>query len=203
MINKYILISLITIIFTSCTQTKQSMNKNYKVSSNSFFSSSEFTDLNKAIIEISSQLLLNISASKQKNNKFVITTFVNLNNFQETSKFARVISESLIDELHTKKFSLIDYRTQEVLSVDSRGEFTLTRDTSKLRDEIPQSLIIVGTYSLINTNTIVINARIIDNFTSKVISTAKVIYEYEDCRILDICVGSKKAVNQISISEDK
>jgi TolB-like protein len=178
------------------------MNSNYKVSSQSLFSNGVFTDLNVAIAEISNQLLLNISSSQQKNNKFAITTFVNLNDFKQTSRFARVVSESLIDELHTKHFKLLDYRTQDVISVDNNGEFSLTRDTLKLKDEIPNALIVVGTYSIIDKKTIVVNGRIIDNFTSKVLSTAKVLYQYDNCKILEICTDKNQQINNISISED-
>jgi len=202
MIKKIFLFSIITLILTSCSQNNN-INNRYKALPLGFFSNSNFTDLNKAITEISNQLLLNIPYNKQKNNKFVITTFVNLNDFKQTSKFARVISESLIDELHKKRFKILDYRTQDVISVDENGEFLLTRDTLKLRDEIPQSLLVVGTYSIIDKKTLVINGRIIDNFTSVVLSTAKVTYEYEDCKILDIC-GNKKntKTSKIKISED-
>jgi len=203
MIKKIFLFSIITLILTSCSQNNN-INNRYRTLPLGLFSNSNYTDLSKAITEISNQLLLNIPYTKQKNNKFVITTFVNLNDFKQTSKFARVISESLIDELHKKRFKILDYRTQDVISVDKNGEFLLTRDTLKLRDEIPQSLLVVGTYSIIDKKTLVINARVIDNFTSIVLSTAKVIYEYEDCKILDICVKKKNTItSKIQISEDK
>lgn len=204
MIKKILLFGIITFILTSCSQNQQNLNSRYKAIQIPFFTNGEFTELNKAIIEISNQLLINIPYYKQKNNKFVITTFVNLSDFKKTNKLARIISESLINEMHTKRFEILDFRTKEVINVDKKGEFSLTRDTNQLRDEIPNSLIILGTYSKYDKNKIIINARIVDNFSSQVLSTAKVIYEYEDCKILNICIKEKNyKVSNIDIEEDK
>jgi len=199
MIKNFLILSVITLFFISCTNSNKNINNKYRVSTLSFFSNNHYDDLNNAVIELSNQLLLNIKSSNQKNNKFTVTTFVNLNDFQSTSSFGRVISETLINELHTRNFKVIDFRTQDSLSVDNNGEFILTRDTNKLKDEIPQSLLLAGTYSKINENQIVLNARIVDNFTSEVISTAKVIYTYENCEDMNICFDKNKKPNYSSI----
>jgi len=194
--KNFLLISSFIIFFTACTSTNGSnINQDYRSTDLSFFSNSSQESIDSAIVEISNQLLLNIPSRQQKKNKFVITTFVNLNDFTKTSKIARVISETLINEMHTRKFKIVDFRTQEALAVDKNGEFVLTRDAQKLRDEIPESLVIVGTYSIINAKEVIINARIINNFTSEVLSTAKVIYQYKDCKLLDICTVLKEKTN--------
>jgi len=194
--KNFLLISSFIIFFTACTSTNGSnINQDYRSTDLSFFSNSSQESIDLAIVEISNQLLLNIPSRQQKKNKFVITTFVNLNDFTKTSKIARVISETLINEMHTRKFKIVDFRTQEALAVDKNGEFVLTRDAQKLRDEIPESLVIVGTYSIINAKEVIINARIINNFTSEVLSTAKVIYQYKDCKLLDICTVLKEKTN--------
>ena len=205
MIKNFIILSIISLFFISCTNNSKNINTKYRASTLSFFSNNHYNDLNNAVIELSNQLLLNIKSSNQKNNSFMVTSFVNLNNFKSTSSFGRVISETLINELHTRKFKVIDFRTQDSLSVDNNGEFILTRDTNKLKDEIPQSLLIAGTYSKINEKQIVLNARIVDNFTSEVISTAKVIYTYENCKTMNICFDKKinSYSNTMPIKEDK
>jgi len=203
MIKKILILSIISIFIISCTSNNKNINKKYRTSGMSFFSNNHFDDLNNAIIELSNQLLLNIKSTDQRNNKFIVTTFVNLNDFKSTSAFGRVISETLINELHTRRFKVIDFRTQDSLSVDNSGEFILTRDISKLKDEIPQSLLIAGTYSIINENELVLNARIVDNFTSEVISTAKVLYTYENCKTMSICFDKKIDPATMQIKEDK
>jgi len=202
MIKKLLLLSIITILFTSCGSYPKNINKKYKTSKFSFFANNHYTDLNNAVIELSNQLLLNINSNDKKNNSFTVTTFVSLNDFKSTSSFGRVISETLINELHTRRFKVIDFRTQEALNVDETGEFILTRDTNKLKDEIPQSLLIAGTYSLINKNELVLNARIVDNFTSAVISTAKVIYSFKNCKDMDICFEAKQISSSIQVIKD-
>ncbi len=204
---KIIFLFIASIFFlTSCTTGNNSTNNNsYKSVVLDYFKKSSYEKIDVAIEEISNQLLQNISAKRKKKNKFVITTFVNLNDFKQTSKFARVISETLINEMHTRNFNIIDFRTQEAISVDQNGEFVLTRDVQKIKDEITESFILVGTYSVINKNKTIINARILNNFTSEVISTAKVIYKYENCKDLDICEKKEKTskFSIIKITEDK
>jgi TolB-like protein len=187
MIKKYMLFSIAISLFTSCTTNNNNINKNYTSSNSSFFFPNYYSDINKAIIEISNQLLLNIPNRYKKNNKFVITTFVDLNNFDKTSKFARIISESLIDEMHKRRFNIIDYRTQQAISIDNKGEFILTRDVRNIRDEIPESLLLVGTYTKLSPKKVLVNARIINNFTSSVLSTAKIIYKFNNCLSIGLC----------------
>jgi TolB-like protein len=204
MIKKFIYLTIISILFISCSaSSNKHINKKYRVSGFSFLANNHFDDLNNAVMELANQLLLNIKSSNQKNNQFTVLTFVNLNNFKSTSNFGRVISETLINELHTRHFKVIDFRTQNDLSVNSDGEFILTRDSDKLKDEIPQSMLITGTYSLINENQLVLNARIVDNFTSEVLSTGKVIYTYENCKIMDICFDKKKSITTMPVEKDK
>ena len=155
-----------------------------------------YSELHKAIKEISNQLLLNINDPLRRNNKIAITSFVNLDNFKETSSFGRVIAETLIDDLHTKRFQVIDFRKLSAITVNSTGEFILTRDTAKMVDEIPFAYLLVGTYSIIDNNRIVINARILNNETMDVLSTAKVIlHNYKTCKDFNLCDTEKEKKN--------
>ncbi len=202
-----ILFFAIILLFSACQQYDNThINKDYKTQTPFFSGDNEYYDINNATKEIANQLLLNIKSSTKKQNKFVITSFVNLDDFTQTSKFGRVLGESLIDELHTRKFKIIDFRSQKAISVNGNGEFSLTRDINKLRDEMPDALIVVGTYSVIGYNLVDINVRIMNNFTSDVISTAKVKYYYTDCSLLNICkktIKKKVIITNIPIEGDK
>lgn len=204
---KFIFILVFPIFFIGCKQSTDYINNNYKQSNFSFFVDKRYTDLDKAIIEISNQLLLNIPETTKKQNKIILSTFVNLNTLSQTSPYGRVISESLIDELHSRRFKIIDFRMQDVITVNQNGEFLLTRNIQKLKDEIPEGLIVVGTYSVIEENQVVLNARIMNPFTSDVISTAKVIYKFNNCKEFDICEENQKNKTpnptKIKILEDK
>jgi TolB-like protein len=195
---------LFTLIFlvSGCKQNNQHINNDYRKSNLSFFVDKKFTDLDSAVSEISTQLLLNIPSNSQKQNKLILTTFVDLNTLSKTSPFGRVISESLIDELHSKNFKIVDFRMQEVLTINNNGEFSLTRDVTKLKDEVQEALIVVGTYSVIDDHTVVLNARIMNTFTSDVISTAKVIYQFKNCEEFNICKEVEKP-NQVKVTKMK
>jgi len=183
---------LFFLLLSGCKQNTEHINSGYKNSNFSLFVDKRYSDLDKAVIEISNQLLLNIPESAQKQNKIILSTFVNLDTLSKTSQYGRVISESLIDELHSRKFKIIDFRMQEVITVNNNGEFLLTRDITKLKDEVPEGLIVVGTYSMIENNQVVLNARIMNPFTADVISTAKVIYKFNNCKEFDICEDNQK-----------
>ncbi len=204
---KILFVSIFLLLTTGCKQNSEYINDNYKHSNLSFFADKKFTDLDSAVAEIATQLLLNIPSNTQKQNKLIITTFVDLNTLSKTSRFGRVISESLIDELHSKNFKIIDFRMQEMLTINKNGEFSLTRDVSKLKDEVPEALIVVGTYSVIDDNVMVLNGRIMNAFTSDVISTAKVIYHFKNCEEFNICEEIEKPkdikASKMKILEDK
>ncbi len=187
---KILVVLIFLVLFSGCKQNNNYINTEYTKAPNFrlFNDDKYFDNLNDAIIDISNQLLLNIPNHVKVNNKIAITTFVNLDQFKNTSSFGRVISESLIDELYTRKFKIIDFRKQNAILVNGNGEFMLTRDTTKLVDEIPDALILVGTYSVLESNQIVINARILNNDNLSVETTARVIVQnYQTCKKFDLC----------------
>ena len=190
---KLLLVLVLTVfIFTSCTQDRTNINKKYKLVRLSLFQDNVYNNLDTAILEISKQLLVNMPNSKIINNKIAITSFVNLDQFTQTSSFGRVIAESLINDLHTKHFKILEFRQQSVISIDNTGEFILSRDTTKIADEIPDTLLLVGTYTVLQNNQIVLNARIISNLTFEVISTARVMLsDYNTCKEFNICKADK------------
>jgi len=208
MVKNLFIFIIISLILVSCKNKNNNthINSNFKNKKSFFSSNGQYNSIDEATQNIADQLLFNIPRSYHKNNKYVITTFVNLNEFTKTSNFGRILGESLINELHTRRFKIIDFRAKESILVNKFGEFSLTRDVLKLKDEMPESLIVVGTYSTIENDSIVINARIINNFSSDVISTAKVIYNYKDCKQLNLCKKIEKKpiikIKTIPIIED-
>ncbi len=149
--------------------------------------------LNKAIIELSEQLFLN-SFKFDRRKKIAITSFVNLDKLKNTSTFGRAISESLINELHIRNFSLIDLRTQKNISINNNGQFYISRQLERLKKKKDKIYMLVGTYSRFDYDSLVLNARLIDSYTSEVISTARVIYIYEDCSLFNLCTKKKMKI---------
>ena len=192
-------------IFTGCIkQNTSGINKKITSTNYYFLSDNTYENVDKAVNDLANQLLVNIKNSTRKNYKIILTSFVNLDNFSQTSTIGRVLSEALIDELHIRRFHILDYRTQELIIVNKDGEFSLTRDAKRLSDEVPESLVLVGTYTLISSNKILINTRILNTATFDVVSTAKVNLAIKDCKLLNNCPKNvKPIINFIPIQEDK
>lgn len=196
----------ILLVFSGCNLQKQTpLNKKYKLSESSLFISNEYSDIDKGINEIANQLLLNISRNHQINYKLVVTSLVNLDNFDTTSSFGRMVAESLINEMHSRRFKVIDFRTRELMTINNEGEFVLTREANELKDEMPYTLMLVGTYTLLDNDRIVINTRIMDIFTSDVLSTSRILYEFKECEKYGLCendfITKKRTPNEIPIKE--
>lgn len=149
-----------------------------------------YQNLNGAIVAIADQLFTS-NTDKSKITSVILTSFTDLNQLNKTTTFGRLLSESMFNELHIRKFHVTDFRGQDAVSVNADGEFHLTRDVSKLKDHIEATeYILVGTYVKFENNSVLINSRIIDSETGSIISTARVIYQPVDCSLFDIC--SKK-----------
>ncbi len=157
---------------------------------------SEKDTLNLIIKDIATQLKQSQKFTKKDTGTIALTTFVDLNKFATTSNFGRVLSESLFNELFIRGFNVADFRGQGGISVNDNGEFFITRDIQRLKNEVPNTYILIGTYTRIENN-ILINVRIMDNLTGKVISTARTIYKANYCKLTNgICddnVISKKS----------
>jgi TolB-like protein len=153
--------------------------------------------LNEAILSLADQLLVNNKLKKKDTGTIALTSFVDLDKFEKTSKFGRIVSESLFSELFARGFNVTDFRGQSSLTVNKTGEFYITRSISKLRKEIPNSYVLVGTYSKIDEE-IFINARILDNITGKVLTSGRTIYENEDCRVFSLCKKTNRKIRIIA-----
>jgi len=169
-------------------------------------------NLNGAIVAMADQLFTSNTHTK-KQTKLILTSFVDLNQLNKTTTFGRILGESMFNELHIRKFKIIDFRGQDAISVNADGEFHITRDTSKLKDTIESAeYIVVGTYTKFEGKSILINARILDSISGMVISTARIIYKPVDCTLFDICKTKKiktqriqkvaKKINPLTIIQD-
>lgn len=185
-------ISLVA-LFTGCSmpnflQNSDTVNNTQQYKS-AVKSANVHNDLNSAVVELGNQLLTNKIIIKQRK-KIAVTSFVDLNQLNKTTTFGRVMGESMINELHVRGFRVTDFRGQDAISINTSGEFHITRDIAKLRPKIADSYILVGTYSLFDYDSIAINARLINFDTGDVISSARIVYNYEDCKLFDLCQGN-------------
>ncbi len=155
--------------------------------------SSSQANLNDTIIDIANQLKQSTILKDEDKSTIAVTTFVDLNKFDKTTPFGRILGESMISELFVRGFNVADFRGQGAISISNDGEFYITRDISKLKNEVSNTYVLVGTYTKIEKD-ILINVRIIDNTTGKVISSARSIYNNNYCA-LDNKMCSKKSIS--------
>lgn len=146
-----------------------------------------YQNLNGAIVSVADQLFAS-NTDKEKITSVILTSFTDLDQLNKTTTFGRLLSESMFNELHIRKFHVTDFRGQDAVSVNADGEFHITRDINKLKDHIEATeYILVGTYVKFENESLLINARIIDSQSGSIISTARVIYKPSDCKLFDIC----------------
>jgi TolB-like protein len=138
------------------------------------------------IVELADSLLASSRIAQADMGNIAITSFVNLHNLSRTSAFGRTIGETFFNELFIRGFNVADFRGQNALTINPTGEFFITRDAKKINNKVANSYVLVGTFSSIDKK-VVINARIMDNQTGRVVAAAKAYYETTDCKLLNNC----------------
>ena len=143
--------------------------------------------LEGTINSLATQMMRNKKMDTSK--PVLITSFVRLDNFKKTTEFGRIVSESMINEMSNRGFNIIEYRGQMAVSINEKGEYFITRNPYKLKDKIPNTYIVVGTYSR-QFGKVMLNARVIDNITGKIISSSRATYLHNkrnDCILFKDC----------------
>ena len=155
--------------------------------------------LEGTINSLATQMMRNKKMDSTK--PVLITSFVRLDNFKKTTEFGRIVSESLINEMSNRGFNIIEYRGQMAVSINEKGEYFITRNPYKLKDEVPNTYVVVGTYSR-QFGKVMLNARVMDNVTGKIITSARSTYKHNrrnDCIIFKDC----KPARTIKIIKEK
>ena len=130
-------------------------------------------NFNSAMIFLAYQLVRNCDAPVNSLTS-IVTSFPSLDNLNETSGLGRLIAENIVHELQVRNWNLIDMRLLQHILVNENGEFSLSRDSEKVRNTYNATSIVTGTYSIAN-NSIIINARVLDLVTASVLSTAQAV----------------------------
>jgi TolB-like protein len=101
------------------------------------------------------------------------STFVNLDDLDDTSPLGRLITENLVHELQIRRWNVYDIRLSKAVAVNPTGEFVLTRDPKLLEYQYLVAGVLAGTYSIAG-NEVFVNARIIDINTGVVVSSGQI-----------------------------
>ena len=149
------------------------------------------TTLEATIASLSTQLMQNQKINTDK--PVLITSFVRLDQLKETSEFGRVLGESLINELSNRGFNVIEYRGQMAVSINEKGEYFISRKPHEIKSATPNTYVVVGTYSR-QAGKVILNARIIDNISGKIITSARSTYVHNlanDCTLFKDCAPAR------------
>jgi len=163
----------------------QLVNQNYNETKNTMVVGSN-GGIDDKINELADKLLASSRIPSDDLGNIAITSFVNLHQLDQTSYFGRSVSETFFNELFVRGFNVSDFRGQNVLTVNPTGEFYITRNVKEINRKIQNSYVLVGTYTVID-GKILINARIMDNVTGKIVAAAKTYYNTNDCNLLGTC----------------
>jgi TolB-like protein len=128
-------------------------------------------NFNDRMKNLADQLDMN-AGTKDPASTFIVTSFTNLDRLGDTTALGRLISENLMSGLQMHKWQILEARLTRGIDVTAAGEFSLSRDIAKLRDEYKISGVVTGTYSVAEGN-LTINARVINVNTGLLISSAQ------------------------------
>jgi hypothetical protein len=102
-------------------------------------------------------------------------SFVNLDDFKETSAFGRLLGEQLYFELNQRGYPVREYRIETAVRVKKKeGEFILSRERGSVPAE--SAVVIVGTYSK-GPGAVFVNARLVRPSNGRVLRTASMVFE--------------------------
>ena len=147
--------------------------------------------LESTIASLAAQMVEN--RKMDTNKPILIKSFVRLDEFKKTTEFGRIVSESMINELSNRGFDITEFRGQMAISINDEGEYFISRKPHELKSKIPNTYVVVGTYSR-QMGKIMLNARVIDNITGKIITSARATYVHnikEDCIIFKDCAPAR------------
>jgi TolB-like protein len=116
---------------------------------------------------------LNRNMGRRTGQKFIVTSFTALDRISEGSDLGQMLSESLINQLQIRGWDLVELRLTDTVSVNKAGEFGLSREHRRLKEQFQANGIITGTFSVAGQN-ILLNARVMNYESGAVVSSAQV-----------------------------
>ncbi|NWF66762.1 MAG: hypothetical protein HXX81_04755 [Campylobacterales bacterium] len=129
--------------------------------------------INQVASSIADQLGQNKDFYNIKDTPIGITSFVNIEDFSQSTKFGNVLSENLIHEMQVRGFKIIDFKTMPDIKIDAFGDYIFSRDVKKLIKNHKINYILSGTFTKYEDG-LSINARLIELDSNTVMSSAQI-----------------------------
>ncbi len=135
-------------------------------------------DLPSSVTALTEELTARATDKKEvTNQKIILTSMVDVNNFNQSSDFGRLYSDSLMTNFERFGWTVIDFRGVNVISEVKEGEFYL--DRSKLKDFGDEYLVVVGTYGKYDEQ-LLVNVRILEPETNRLVVSSNVLIDDEE-----------------------
>lgn len=128
--------------------------------------------LNQVIAFIANQLANNRTLMNVQDSRIAVSSFVNIDNLEETDKLGLSIAEGLMHEMHVRGFGVVDFKTRENLRIRHSGDFIFSRDVADLKRTHNVHYFLSGTITR-NSDGAVVNARLVQADNSLIVSTAQ------------------------------
>lgn len=110
----------------------------------------------------------------KKQERIVVTSLVDLNDFKESSNFGRLFCESLMTQMALRGYNVVEYRGNAIVTKVKKGEFKLNRaKVQELKSE--DVFVLVGTYSKMDEK-VIVNVRIINRETNILVAASSVYF---------------------------
>lgn len=135
--------------------------------------------LRGVIHNLAGDLFRNLANADPENgdlgNGLMVCTFVELKKLSRSSSFGRYLAEQLMSEMQQRRYEVVEIRKSQAVTIqEKRGEFGLSRNPAEVSPSVTVGAMLTGTYTP-SKESIVINARIIDNRSARLLSSATAI----------------------------
>lgn len=137
--------------------------------------SDNYTDareLKLKVRELAEQLVADMRDCSLQGTVALPTSFVSLNNFDQTSTFGRFLGEQVIYELNQRGYPVREYRLSSAVRQKKEGEFYLDRSVRSIAPG--KGVVIVGTYAEAP-DAVFVNARLVRPKDGRVLRTANLV----------------------------
>ena len=116
-------------------------------------------ELRLKIRELASQLIANMPSS-MRGTIALPTSFVNQEDFSQSSALGRFITEQFYYECNQRNFPVREYRMATGVSIGEDGEFLLSRSPKNISTSTAGVVFVVGTY-FVDRQAVFVNARLL------------------------------------------
>jgi TolB-like protein len=122
--------------------------------------------------ELCRQLVRNRKKELASGKRLIMTTFVDIDDLGRTSRFGRLLAESLATRMFARGYGVVEVRRgRDLLMEKGKGELVLTRGGRLMAQAREAEAVVAGTYGL-TPESVIVNARLLDAGSGEVLSVA-------------------------------